>query len=177
MAKSDWETDGTRDGYPVFCPVNAGSDCPYCDKENKCHIADPVKDCDDFSYFFENWIDWLESEDVDPDAPEDFSEEEIETIEELLPMEVKPEFVKIARLFSDSLIEDSIPFTIERILDGYKWTFPDIPGGDVIIHSGSYSHAFGMVESWGMPWDEDDVSVLAPTEMEKNIYNEIHRND
>lgn len=177
MAKSDWETNGMHNGEPVYCPVNAHGDCPYCDKNNICHISDPVEECDDFNYFFESWEEWENADDVDEDAPEDFSEEEIETIEELLPMKVKPEFTKIAQFFSSLLIEDSIPFTIGKILDGYKWTFPDIPHGDVIIHSGSYSNSIGMVESWGMPWDEDDVSVLAPMEMEKNIYNEIHRND
>lgn len=72
-----FETDGTRDGSPVYCPVNAYGDCPYCDQCNMCHIADPVEDCDDFAIFFESWDDWYNADQVDPDAPEDFADEEI----------------------------------------------------------------------------------------------------
>ena len=47
------ETDGTRNGGPIYCPVN-GWDCPYY-KDGKCHIQDPVNDCDDFASFWPNW--------------------------------------------------------------------------------------------------------------------------
>lgn len=78
MSKKDWETDGTRNGDPVYCPVNAYGDCPYCDQCNMCHIADPVEDCSDFTCFFESWDEWVNADDVDPDAPTDFSDTEIE---------------------------------------------------------------------------------------------------
>ena len=51
---------GTYNDEPVFCPAN-GYDCPYCDEFNRCHIEDPIEDCDDFAYFFESWNDWLEA--------------------------------------------------------------------------------------------------------------------
>ena len=78
MSKKDWETDGTRNGQKVFCPVNAYTDCPYCDKEGVCHIADPIEDCDDFAAMWESWEDWDDADNVDPDAPEDFADAEID---------------------------------------------------------------------------------------------------
>lgn len=78
MSKKDWETDGTRNGDKVFCPVNAYGACPYCDQCGQCHIADPVEECDDFASFFPTWEDWVNADDVDPDAPEDFAADEIE---------------------------------------------------------------------------------------------------
>lgn len=77
MSKKDWETNGTRNGDPIYCPVNAYGDCPYCDQYNLCHIKDPIADCDDFGAFFESWEDWINADDVDPNAPTDFSEDEI----------------------------------------------------------------------------------------------------
>ena len=77
MSKKDWETDGYRNGDPVYCPVNAYGDCPYCDQCNMCHIADPMTDCDDWVNFFDSWFDWENADDVDPDAPNSFAEDEI----------------------------------------------------------------------------------------------------
>lgn len=67
MSKKDWETDGKHNGEPVFCPVNAYGDCPYCDEFNRCHIANPVEECDDFNIFFESWEEWEGCDDV-PDS-------------------------------------------------------------------------------------------------------------
>lgn len=58
MAKKDWETDGKHNGEKIFCPVNAYDDCPYCDEEGVCHIADPVNECEDFGFFFQSWEEW-----------------------------------------------------------------------------------------------------------------------
>lgn len=77
MSKKDWETDGYRNGDPIYCPVNAYGDCPYCDQCNLCHIADPMTDCDDWVNFFDSWFDWANADDIDPDAPEGFADEEI----------------------------------------------------------------------------------------------------
>ena len=77
MSKKDWETDGYRNGDPIYCPVNAYGDCPYCDQCNMCHVADSIEDCDDFACFFESWDEWLNADDVDPDAPETFADDEI----------------------------------------------------------------------------------------------------
>lgn len=62
---------GTYNGDYTYCTVNAYGDCPYCDQCGVCHIDDPIEDCDDFAAFFENWDEWLDCDDVDPDAPED----------------------------------------------------------------------------------------------------------
>ena len=62
MSKKDWETDGYHDGYPIYCPVNAYGDCPYCDQCNMCHVADPIEDCDDFAHFFGSWDNWLNAD-------------------------------------------------------------------------------------------------------------------
>lgn len=77
MSKKDWETNGYRNGDPIYCPVNAYGECPYCDQCNMCHVADPIEDCDDFACFFESWDDWVKANDVDPDALESFAEDEI----------------------------------------------------------------------------------------------------
>ena len=63
MSKKDWETDGYRNGDPIYCPVNAYGECTYCDQCNMCHIADPIEDCDDFASFFESWNDWVKADD------------------------------------------------------------------------------------------------------------------
>ena len=68
---------GTYNGDCTYCPVNAYGDCPYCDQCGICHIDDPLEDCDDWGTFWESWDDWLSADDVDPDAPEDFAEDEI----------------------------------------------------------------------------------------------------
>ena len=77
MAKKDWETDGARNGYTIFCPVDAYGDCPYCDHEGICHIADPVEECDDFGAYFESWEEYenvadglRDDEDYEPDVDE-----------------------------------------------------------------------------------------------------------
>ena len=68
MSKKDWETDGTRNGTPVYCTVN-GLDCPYYG-EGLCHIADPIADCDDFAAFFESWEDWESCDNIPDDVDE-----------------------------------------------------------------------------------------------------------
>lgn len=59
-----FETDGMRNGQPIYCPVNAYGDCPYCDQCNVCHIKDPLEDCIDFGTIWESW------EEYDSCAPE-----------------------------------------------------------------------------------------------------------
>lgn len=77
MKNEYFETNGYRYGYPIYCPVNAYGDCPYCDQCNLCHIRNPIEECDDFATCWESWDDWAMADDVDPDAPTDFSEDEI----------------------------------------------------------------------------------------------------
>lgn len=69
---------GTYNGDTTYCPVNAYGNCPYCDQCNVCHIEDPQADCDDWASVWDNWDEWLKADDVDPDAPDTFSDEEIE---------------------------------------------------------------------------------------------------
>ena len=58
MEEKVFETDGMRNGEWIFCPMNTIRDCPYCDENCHCHINDPVKDCDDFGFFWESWEDY-----------------------------------------------------------------------------------------------------------------------
>lgn len=67
-----WETDGTRNGYTVYCPTCAYGDCPYCDQEGICHIADPVEECDDFGSYYESWDEYEASESYNEDEDEDW---------------------------------------------------------------------------------------------------------
>lgn len=42
--------------------------------------------------------------------------------------------------------------------NGYHVEFEGI-SGDAILHDGSYGREYFLWESYGMPWDSDDVSV------------------
>ena len=80
-------------------------------------------------------------------------------------IKMKRQIQTTTQSFCCQLIEQGIPFTIEHCLDGWKWTFPDYPNGDVICHRGSYGVGRGHVESYHMPWDGDDVTHCTPSEM------------
>lgn len=54
MSKKDFETDGTRNGQTIHCPVGDFT-CPYCDEDNVCHIADPLEECDSFGSYYASW--------------------------------------------------------------------------------------------------------------------------
>ena len=41
----------------IYCPLN-GWDCPYY-KKGECGIEDPVKECDDFGYFWDTDDDYI----------------------------------------------------------------------------------------------------------------------
>ena len=58
----EYQTDGLHNGQPIYCPVNAYGDCPYCDEKGICHISDPIEECTDFTAFFDSWEDWEELE-------------------------------------------------------------------------------------------------------------------
>lgn len=62
------ETNAMHKEEPVFCPVNAYGDCPYCDQCNLCHIEDPMEDCEDFATMFGSWEEW---EDLPEPSPND----------------------------------------------------------------------------------------------------------
>ena len=41
----------------IYCPAN-GWDCPYY-KDGECGLNDPLEDCDDFAYFWEEADDFI----------------------------------------------------------------------------------------------------------------------
>lgn len=53
-----------------------------------------------------------------------------------------------------------VPHEINECHDGWQLRFPWCIG-DVVIHSGSYEHSAGKVETYQFPWDDDDVTVLS----------------
>ena len=71
MSKKDFETDGTRNGLNVFCPI-ADMTCPYCDKDGLCHISDPLEECSDFGAYYESWEEYENScsYDIEDDVDE-----------------------------------------------------------------------------------------------------------
>lgn len=77
MSKKDWETDGTRNGKPIYCPVN-GWDCPYYD-QGICHIADPLEDCDDFGAFWDSWEEYDSCDDDEDEESYDYPDDMDET--------------------------------------------------------------------------------------------------
>ena len=53
-----------------------------------------------------------------------------------------------------------VPYEINECWDGWQLRFPWC-NGDVVIHSGSYEHSAGKVESYCFPWNDDDVTALS----------------
>ena len=79
-------------------------------------------------------------------------------------------------MVANLLMEEEIPFTVNNCGDGWQLRFP-WDNGDVICHSGSYGSYKGMVESYGFPWDGNDVTTADPYKMAQyiiNYYHEIH---
>ena len=54
------------------------------------------------------------------------------------------------------------------IMDGFQVRFEGIKG-DAVLHDGSYGRESGMWESYGMPWNYDDVSVHEAKKLVKLI--------
>ena len=52
--------------------------------------------------------------------------------------------------------------------NGFQIMFKGIEG-DAIIHDGSYGRNFGLWETYKMPWDCDDVSVLEADVLAKRL--------
>ena len=83
---------------------------------------------------------------------------------------MKKIFFDIAVMFSGLLTGLKVPFSIDCLHDGFQWLFPWCDG-DVIIHSGSYGHDIGYLESMNFPWDDGDVSVESTDDMAEKIYH------
>lgn len=92
---------GTYNGEKTYCPVNAYGDCPYCDQMGVCHVDDPMEDCDDWASVWESWEDWLNADDVDPDAPEDFADDEIAWAHEEYGYDIEMGFDPYSGCYSD----------------------------------------------------------------------------
>lgn len=58
------------------------------------------------------------------------------------------------------LTREKIPHTVRELHGGYQFRFPWCHG-DMVCHSYSYSNKWGCLESYGFPWDKDDVSVFS----------------
>ena len=69
---------------------------------------------------------------------------------------------------SDLLNTAKVPHSCNPIHDGLQLRF-DWCDGDVVCHFFSYGHEFGFVETWGFPWDEDDVTSLSVEECYRRI--------
>lgn len=74
--------EGTYNGTPTYCPVNAYGVCDYCDQCNVCHIDDPMVDCDDWQMFWDSWFEWETIDWITSDDRTDFAKEEIEWAKE-----------------------------------------------------------------------------------------------
>lgn len=84
--------------------------------------------------------------------------------------------LKLAALeFTAELMLHDIKFTMKPHYSGYQWTFPGtvLEGGDVTLNTYTYGWEAGFLESYRMPWDYDDVSVLLPKEMAQKIVEAI----
>lgn len=78
-------------------------------------------------------------------------------------------YSETVNLFNQLLVTYDIPFSLGYMFGGVQWKFPAYPDGDIILHDGSYGHEEGYLESYRMPWDEDDVSVALPHEMVRRL--------
>lgn len=58
--------------------------------------------------------------------------------------------------------------TVSFYQNGFMVTFKDIPG-DAILHDNSYGRNAGLWETYGMPWDCDDVSVHSAKTLAKML--------
>ncbi len=66
MSMKYFETDGTRNGLNVYCPI-CDATCPYCDENGLCRITDPLEECSDFGAYYESWEEYEGSCDCDID--------------------------------------------------------------------------------------------------------------
>lgn len=66
---------GMYNGDTTFCPVNAYSDCSYCDQCNVCHMPNPFV-CEDWKWFWSSWDEWQNADTI-TDERTDFAQEEI----------------------------------------------------------------------------------------------------
>lgn len=83
-------------------------------------------------------------------------------------MDITRKFSNDRRRLNRKLKKAGIEFEWHTLYDGYQWTFPTLPG-DIAIHSGTYSARWGYFESYCMPWDNGDVTILTAEEAIKHL--------
>lgn len=71
------------------------------------------------------------------------------------------------------LTREKIPHSIRSFQGGFQFLFPWC-NGDVICHSFSYGGRWGNFESYGFPWDADDVSEFCAGDMATKIIKYYH---
>jgi len=75
-------------------------------------------------------------------------------------------YENVMRHMCELLDTEGIPYEVSEFQGGYQWkNIGDFDGGDIIIHRGSYNNDAGYVESYGMPWDDGDVTSCSVKEM------------
>ena len=86
-------------------------------------------------------------------------------MEKLKRMFGKKSYANDRRKLNRKLKKAGIEYSWEKLYDGYAWRFPKFPGGDAAIHSGTYGNRCGCFETYRMPWDNGDVTVLYADEL------------
>ena len=87
----------------------------------------------------------------------------------MIEMEVNNAYTKTVMELLPILNFFNIKHEVERLYDGYKILFDDFPGGDAIVHMWSS----GYVETYGMPWDDGDVTTMTPQELVMRLCNQL----
>lgn len=73
------------------------------------------------------------------------------------------------RRFNRKLKKAGIKFEWHSLYEGYQWTFEKFPGGDITLHGGTYGARHGYLESYCMPWDDGDVTILTHAEATQHL--------
>ena len=70
---------------------------------------------------------------------------------------INPKYATPILTLANALSDEGIPHTINTLHDGLQIRFP-WNCGDLVCHNFSYGCEDGLLESYGCPWDGDDVS-------------------
>lgn len=84
----------------------------------------------------------------------------------------KKSYANDRRKLNRKLKKAGINFIWRHSFDGYQWLFPEFRG-DAIIHSFSYGNKQGYFETYGMPWDNGDVSMVSAKDLIKHLKGEM----
>ena len=86
-------------------------------------------------------------------------------MEKLKRMFGKKSYANDRRKLNRKLKKAGIEYSWQKLYEGYAWLFPKFPGGDAAIHAGTYGNRSGYFETYQMPWDNGDVTVLSADEL------------